>query len=118
MSEFGCGNGLGGPYDAPVFQSAVEQPMPAGDEDRSDESRVDHDSDDESKSELAERRERTEKERRETARRDRRGRTDQTPRARDRLARSSLKPQKLGLLLQPGHQKDIVIDPHRDQQNK
>ena len=55
-----------------------EQPVPARDQERADEHRVDQDADHECEAKLAQRAQWTQHERREAARRDDRGRADQT----------------------------------------
>ena len=58
--------------------------MPAGDQERPDQGRVDEDADHQGEAELAERGERAEQERREAGGRDRRGRRDQAAGLADR----------------------------------
>src|SRR5208337_2195913 len=97
---------------------AVQQPVATGNQERPDEYGVHRDSDDQGEAELPERAQRAEQERREAARRDRRGRADQSTGLTDRTHDPASEPMPGRLLLQPGHEEDVVVDPDGDQKHK
>ena len=95
---------------------AVEVERERGNEDRPDDERVEQDAEGDHEAELGEEDERQYRERREGAGEDDPGRGDDGARHRQAAQHPLARTAALGLLANPGHQEDVVVDSQRDQE--